>query len=811
VQPQAAPPTGPATGLADRPAVPARPPVSTTFRRIKRVIVGSPLSTERLIHERLGKPTALAVFASDNLSSSAYATEEIIRVLVEYAAIGVFVMVVPITLALLAVLGILLFSYRQTIKAYPQAGGAYLVTRDNFGLLPAQIAGVALLTDYILTVAVSVSAGTAALTSAFAGLFPYRVPISLAFILILTWGNLRGVKEAGRMFALPTFFFIGMMGVLFAAGIYRLFAGGIHPIPTFPHQELRYVGLFVILKAFASGGAAVTGVEAISNGVPAFRPPEWKNARSTLMVMGFLLGVMFLGLSFLAARLRVIPDPTGAKTVISQVAQGIFGHTGFGTLLYFLLQAATMLILVLAANTSFADFPRLASFHAGDHFLPRQLTRYGDRLVFSNGIIALAAVAAVLVIVFKASVSALIPLYAIGVFTSFTFSQAGMAVHHIRLKEPGWRTGMFINGLGALVSGVMTVIIAAVKFTQGAWVILIAIPLILSGLLRVHHHYQESGRILRDPRRRPPLDFPRQRVIIPVFGGSAAGRCLRSALAYAHRVFPTEIRLVRLAVPGADYSDFLYEEPCGDEVREVALSEGNPKQALLSYVRKVRREVGPGEVLNVIIPETVANFGLRYIVRERRLQRLKAALLAEPDVVVTNLVHHKGYEDLEPGERAQRGTGADYLPWRHVAVVLVAGAHNASVNGLRYARSLGADEIHALHVETDPKETPQLVADWDEAVGGRVPLEVLPSPYRAIASPAFEWVRAKLDADPRTYVTIVIPEFVVRKFWHNLLHNHTPLVLKRTFLFEPSVVVAAVPYRLDLIPDDAPAEATAEH
>jgi amino acid transporter len=772
------------------------------------VIVGSPLSTERLVHERLGKPTALAVFASDNLSSSAYATEEIIRVLVEYAAIGVFVMVVPITLALLAVLGILLFSYRQTIKAYPQAGGAYLVTRDNFGLLPAQIAGVALLTDYILTVAVSVSAGTAALTSAFAGLFPYRVPISLAFILILTWGNLRGVKEAGRMFALPTFFFIGMMGVLFAAGIYRLFAGGIHPIPTFPHQELRYVGLFVILKAFASGGAAVTGVEAISNGVPAFRPPEWRNARSTLMVMGLLLGVMFLGLSFLAARLRVIPDPTGAKTVISQVAQGIFGHTGFGTLLYFLLQAATMLILVLAANTSFADFPRLASFHAGDHFLPRQLTRYGDRLVFSNGIIALAAVAALLVVVFKASVSALIPLYAIGVFTSFTFSQAGMAVHHIRLKEPGWRTGMFINGLGAFVSGVMTIVIAAVKFTQGAWVILIAIPVLLSGLLRVHHHYQESGRILRDPRRRPPLDFPRQRVIIPVFDGSAAGVCLRSAIAYAHRVFPTEVRLVRLAVPGTDYSDFLCEEPCGDEVREVAMSEGNPKQALLSYVRKVRREVGPGEVLNVIIPETVANFGLRYIVRERRLQRLKAALLAEPDVVVTNLVHHKGYEDLEPGERAQRRSGADYLPWRHVAVVLVAGAHNGSLNGLRYARSLGADEIHALHVETDPKETPQLVADWDEAVGGRVPLEVLPSPYRAIASPAFEWVRAKLDADPRTYVTIVIPEFVVRRFWHNLLHNHTPLVLKRTFLFEPSVVVAAVPYRLDLIPDEAPAEAT---
>ena len=260
-----------------------------------------------------------------------------------------------------------------------------------------------------------------------------------------------------------------------------------------------------------------------------------------------------------------------------------------------------------------------------------------------------------------------------------------------------------------------------------------------------------------------------------------------------------------LATPGAGYGDFLRQASLGDEVREVALSEGSPKQALLAYVRKVRREVGPGEVLNVIIPETVANFGLRYIVRERRLQRLKAALLAEPDVVVTNLAHHKGYEALEPGERARRGwgAGANSLPWRHVAVVLVAGAHNGSINGLRYARSLGADEIHALHIETDPKDTAKLVADWDEAVGGRVPLEVVPSPYRQIAGPAFEWVRAKLEADPQTYVTIVIPEFVVRKAWHNLLHNHTPLVLKRTFLFEPSVVVAAVPYRLDLIPADA--------
>ncbi|MGH2719658.1 MAG: APC family permease, partial [Actinomycetota bacterium] len=348
-----------------------RPDTSGRFRNIKRRLVGVPLSTERLKHERLGKPTALAVFASDCLSSSAYATEEILKVLVEYAAIGIFAMVVPITVALLAVLAILLFSYRQTIKAYPGGGGAYLVTRDNFGLAPAQIAGVSLLLDYILTVAVSVSAGTAALTSAAPALFTYRVPISLLFIAILTFGNLRGLKESGRLFAVPTYLFIAMMGVMFVAGLYRFFTGGLHPIPhPFPHQELQAVGVFVVLKAFASGGAAVTGVEAISNGVPAFRPPEWRNARTTLMWMGCLLGAMFLGLSILTAKLRVVPDPTGAKTVIAQVGKGIFGTSPFGTVLYLMLQASTMLILVLAANTSYADFPRLSSFIAADHFMP---------------------------------------------------------------------------------------------------------------------------------------------------------------------------------------------------------------------------------------------------------------------------------------------------------------------------------------------------------------------------------------------------------------------------------------------------------
>jgi hypothetical protein len=573
---------------------------------------------------------------------------------------------------------------------------------------------------------------------------------------------------------------------------------------TFVSEQARAVGLFVILHAFASGGAAVTGVEAISNGVPAFKSPEWRNARTTLMWMGSLLGVMFLGLSLLTARLRVFPDPKGAKTILAQVGQAVFGHSGAGTLLYFLLQAATMLILVLAANTSYADFPRLASFLAADRFLPRQLQRYGDRLVFSNGIVVLAALAAVLVVVFKASVTRLIPLYAIGVFTSFTFSQAGMVVHHRREKEPGWRRGAVINAFGAFVTAVMTVIIALTKFSEGAWVILVIVPVALAGLLSVHHHYKEAAELLRSDKRRCPMDFPRQRVIIPDAGDE---RVVSSAVAYAQRVFPTEIRVVRLARESDDYTDFLRRPPIGDEVKEVALAEGSPAHAVEAYVRKVRREVGPGEILNVIIPETVGEMGIRYIIRQRRIQRLKGALLAEPGVVVTNLTHHAGYEALEPGVRAARSASAPAgRPWRHVAVVLVSALHNASLGGLRYARSLGADELHAVHVETDPVESARLVAEWDAMVP-RTPLEVLPSPYRQITRPAFEWVRAVLDADPHTYVTIVIPEFVVRKWWHNLLHNHTSLVLKQAFLFEPSVVVSAVPYRLDLIADDAPKEA----
>jgi len=476
--------------------------------RIKSALLGRPLHTRELEHERLGKPTALAVFASDNLSSSAYATEEILRVLVPAVGLAAFSLVTPITLAMLVVLGFLILSYRQTIKAYPTAGGAYVVTRDNFGILPAQVAGVALLTDYVLTVSVSVAAGTAAVASAFSSLTPYVVPLSAAFVIVIAYGNLRGVRESGRLFASPTYFFILNMVALLGYGFYRFMTDSLPEAPlgaegaldlgTSGSGLLLGASLFIVLHAFASGGAAVTGVEAISNGVPAFREPSWRNARTTLVIMGVSLGTMFLGLSLLASRMHVVPFGEGTPTVISQIGELVYGSSPLGRFLYFSLQAGTMLILVLAANTSFADFPRLASFQAGDSFMPRQLTKRGHRLVFSNGIVFLAVSSTALLVFTGAQVDRLIPLYAIGVFTSFTLSQAGMAKHHLTHKESGWRRGLFINGTGAVMTLVVDIVIAVTKFTHGAWLIVVLVPVLVVFLVRLARQYESEDRQLEE-------------------------------------------------------------------------------------------------------------------------------------------------------------------------------------------------------------------------------------------------------------------------------------------------------------------------
>ena len=620
--------------------------------RIKSKLLGRPLDNDQLPHERLGKPTALAVFASDNLSSSAYATEEILRVLVPAIGIAAFALVVPITVAMLVVLAFLILSYRQTIKAYPSAGGAYIVTRDNFGLLPAQVAGVALLTDYVLTVAVSVAAGTAALTSAVSVLAPYAVPVSVAFIVLIAIGNLRGVKESGRIFSIPTYFFIANMALLLGVGIARLLFGDL-PVEVaqdpglVPFGESAESGLFmgaslyVVLHAFASGGAAVTGVEAISNGVPAFKPPEWKNARTTLVVMGSLLGVMFLGLSVLAAQMHVAPFEAGTPTVISQIGDLVYGSGALGTFLYLCLQAGTMLILVLAANTSFADFPRLASFHAGDNFMPKQLTKRGHRLVFSNGIVALAIAAIVLVIVTGAKVDRLIPLYAIGVFTSFTLSQAGMARHHLRERERGWRRGLLINGTGGVLSLVVTIVIAVTKFRDGAWAILVIVPVLVALLVRLNRQYESEKRELeQDAQAAAEAPILRRHVVLVLV--DSLDRSAARAIQYARTLLPDDLRAVHIVL------DPRRAEELTEEWSRLALSR-LPLELVDCPDRRVTRcvaelvagETADGETeVSVLVPRRHYRRAWHSLLHDRTAEAILRAVSQIPHANVTFVPYH---------------------------------------------------------------------------------------------------------------------------------------------------------------------------
>ena len=626
---------------------------------MKNALLGQPLHTDQLVHERLGKPTALAVFASDNLSSVAYGTEEIIRQLVPYIGLAAFTLVMPITIALLVVLGFLILSYRQTIKAYPSAGGAYIVTRDNFGLLPAQVAGVALLTDYVLTVAVSVAAGTAALTSAIPSLTSFAVPVAVAFIVLIAFGNLRGVKESGRIFSTPTFFFIGTMVLLLIVGFARMWFGHL-PVQSIHKPGMLEPGhagggflmgasLFVVLRAFASGGAAVTGVEAISNGVPAFRRPEWKNARTTLVIMGSTLGTMFFGLSWLDAHLHVNAYTKGTPTVISQIGKLVFGTSPVGHLLYFCLQAGTTLILVLAANTSFADFPRLASFHAGDNFMPRQLTKRGHRLVFSNGIIALAAAAIFLVVITRAEVSRLIPLYAIGVFTSFTLSQAGMARHHIRLKEPGWKGGLFVNATGAVLSLIVDVIIAITKFKPpgailGAWVIILLVPVMVYGLTRLNKQYEAEATDLEDDAK-AAAEAPILRRHVVLVLVDRLDRSTARAMQYARTLTPDELRAVHVAYD-ADHADKLAEE-----WRRLGLSRfplelvDCPDRRITRGVLEVVAEALDGQTeVTVLIPKREYRRFWHRLLHDRTANAIASAVSQLPHANVTFVPYHIGAE-----------------------------------------------------------------------------------------------------------------------------------------------------------------------
>jgi amino acid transporter len=487
-------------------------PLGRVSARTRRLLFGRPLASDEEAEQRLSIPKALAVFSSDNLSSVAYATEAIMFTLLA-AGTSAFWLTIPISVLIVAILGIIVVSYRQTIRAYPTGGGSYIVAKENLGTVAGLVAAGALLVDYVLTVSVSVAAGVAAITSAFPQVSgDLRVPLAAASIVAVMVVNLRGIRESGTIFAIPTYVFLVSMLAMIAIGIGRSLLGDV------PHvDDVRAVavpaeslGLLLLMRAFADGCSAITGVEAVSNGVPAFKPPEASHARSTLAIMGVLVGVMFLGISWLAGVVGAVPSEH--ETVISQIARAVLGSG----VAYYILQLSTMGILILAANTSFADFPRLASLLARDGFMPSRFAFRGERLAFSTGIVALAVLSIVVLAAFGGRVEALIPLYAIGVFTSITLSQAGMVVHWRRDRGDGWRRSIAINGTGAVATGIVTVIFAVAKFALGAWLIVIIIPLLVGGMLFIGRQYQRR-RLENEVRQESVIGPPRrhQRVIVP--------------------------------------------------------------------------------------------------------------------------------------------------------------------------------------------------------------------------------------------------------------------------------------------------------
>jgi amino acid transporter len=602
--------------------------------RLKRLLVGTPLPTAQSRHERLGRATALAVFASDALSSVAYATEEILLVLV-LAGSAALSHSLPIGIAIAVLIALVVSSYRQTILAYPQGGGAYVVTKDNLGVGPALVAGAALLIDYVLTVAVSVAAGVAAVTSAIPVLYPWRVWLCVVAVGGVALANLRGIRESGNLFAAPTYLFIGSMAIMLGYGTLGAVFDFVREAPFAPHPPgLEGVGLFLFLRAFASGCAALTGVEAVSDGIPAFRPPEAQNARTVLGWLGAILIGLFVGITFLAYDFGIVPRV--GETVVSQLARHLYGSS----VLYYEIQAVTMMILLLAANTSFADFPRLSFFLARDRYIPRQFATQGDRLVFSNGILILGGMAALLLVVFGGDTHALIPLYAVGVFLSFTLSQTSMVRRWLRLKGAGWWWRATLNGVGAAVTGVVLLTIGVTKFSHGAWIVIALIPVLVTAFLLVHRHYGEvATQLSLEGLEAPPLTNS----VLVLVGDLHRG--VVRALQYAQTLSPNPKAVFVETDP--ERTRRLEEKwgAWGMGVPLIVLT--SPYRSLLGplldYIDHLQEKGGPHHVVTVVIPEFIPARWWQQLMHNQTALLVKGQLLFRKNVVVTDVPYHLKY------------------------------------------------------------------------------------------------------------------------------------------------------------------------
>jgi amino acid transporter len=621
-------------------------------RSLSHWLIGRPLQTADAPEQTIGKVIGLAVFASDALSSTAYATQEILGVL-SVAGSAAYDYVFPISVAIVALLSIVTISYQQTIHAYPGGGGAYIVSRDNLGEMPAQVAGAALLTDYILTVAVSISAGVAQIVSAYPFLDPYRVQLAVAAVILIMLLNLRGVKESGTAIALPTFFFVAMMFITVATGIFRSLTGSLGVVVNPPElhvaETLVAITPFLILHAFANGTTALTGVEAISNGITAFKEPRSRNAAITLIWMSIILGSLFLSISYLTSQIQGVYSHD--ETIISQLARTVFNGRG---LLYLATIAATTVILLMAANTAYAGFPRLGALAAEDRFLPRQLTFRGSRLVYSNGIITLAVIASLLIIVFRARVDLLIPLYAIGVFLSFTLSQIGMArrwwkIGHLEegqevveagsvlRYEKGWHTKMLINSFGALCTAIVMFIFAITKFREGAWVVLIIIPVLVKLFFTIHGHYKDlADHLTLDKFSGLPARQTRHRVIMPLSG---IHQGTLEALRYA-KLLSHDVTAVHVSIESDETEKVRKKwKTWGEGTRLVILDSPFRLfiEPLLEYLEEIIDNRQPNETITIVVPQFIPSKRWHQALHMRTADFLRQELLSKPGVVITDV------------------------------------------------------------------------------------------------------------------------------------------------------------------------------
>ena len=756
--------------------------MATAGSVLKRALVGRALSSRALEHQLLPKTLALPVFSSDPLSSNAYATEEMMLVLV-LAGTGAFALMLPLAVLIALVLAIVVTSYRQTVRAYPSGGGSYIVAHENLGKFPGVIAASALLSDYVLTVSVSIAAGVLAITSAVPGLADNKVALSLGFIALVATANLRGVKEAGTVFALPTYGFVITVYILLVTGFVDCLNGcpraATADLPIHAEQGLAF---FLILRAFASGSTALTGVEAISNGVQAFRRPQSRNAATTLTMMATMTIGMFLGITALARAIHVRTNEEIAlsKSVLSQIGETVFGPDAG---MYYVLQAFTAGILILAANTAYQDFPRLSAILARDSFMPRQFINRGDRLVFSNGIVVLSVLAGLLIWAFDANLTKLIQLYLIGVFTAFTLSQSGMVRRWLRLREEGWKRSAIINGVGASATGIVLVIITITKFRTGAWIVISAMPVFIALMLLVERHYASVDQQLR----RGTFGFGdggSNRVVLVLTEIDAAAT---EALGFVRSSRPAELHPVYVGPRPREEARVLWDAVARSGP-ELSFPEGrNPVERIVSFVRAIPRE--ENDFVTVVVPELFRKRSLLHAIRRPVTFRLKVRLLREPGVVVTDVpvLLHRGElvgVDARP-----------LIPERVSVLVFVSDPHDATVRAVNYARSLGAAETRAVHVALDEEEVPDLMRRWAE-LHIPVPLDVVEAPFRDLGPPVLEEVR-RITRDPRAVAAVVMPEFLVARWWQRILHNNRALFMKRLLLFEPRVILSSVPFSVE--------------